>query len=383
MHVEQVRGILGRPAWATSAAVRLPRAVLRELGAGRRRRRAAYDERHHNCSGKHSGFLAYCVQHGQPTESYVAPGHPLQQAIRRDVAAAVGPGARRPGDGHRRLLGAQLRHAAVATWRAASHGWPAARRDAQFGASFASCPGDDGAHPDLVSGTGRNDVAFMRAGRGDWVTKVGADGVQVVASRSRGQALALKIATATRPRCSPPRSKRSTSSAGWTRAARGAAALARRGDLQRARHAGGRAQGGVPAAAAWHWHGKRFDGDEHVHPLVMRSVRGARWHLDPLWANLALPLLLRWPWLKSPTAGRLAWPVLPVLGTRRSRARLRLLEHRGRLTAAMLYDMLPAHDVFRRVDADTVLGAMDWKGLERPLFFVLRRERPSRDSGAR
>ena len=34
----------------------------------------------------------------------------------------------------------------------------------------------------------------MRVGRGDWVTKVGADGVQVVASRARGQALALKIA---------------------------------------------------------------------------------------------------------------------------------------------------------------------------------------------
>jgi L-asparaginase II len=31
-------------------------------------------------------------------------------------------------------------------------------------------------------------------GRGDWVTKVGADGVQVIGSRSRGQALALKIA---------------------------------------------------------------------------------------------------------------------------------------------------------------------------------------------
>ena len=49
------------------------------------------------------------------------------------------------------------------------------------------------AHPELVSGTGRNDADFMRAGRGDWVTKVGADGVQVVASRSRGQALAIKI----------------------------------------------------------------------------------------------------------------------------------------------------------------------------------------------
>jgi len=42
--------------------------------------------------------------------------------------------------------------------------------------------------------TGRNDLAFMQAGRGDLVTKAGADGVQVVASRSRGEALALKIA---------------------------------------------------------------------------------------------------------------------------------------------------------------------------------------------
>ena len=50
------------------------------------------------------------------------------------------------------------------------------------------------AHPELVSGTARNDLAFMRAGRGDWVTKVGADGVQAVASKSRRQAFALKIA---------------------------------------------------------------------------------------------------------------------------------------------------------------------------------------------
>ena len=66
-------------------------------------------------------------------------------------------------------------------------------RDAQFGESFAALADAMTAHPDLVSGTGRNDLAFMQAGRGDWVTKVGADGVQVVASRSRGEALALKI----------------------------------------------------------------------------------------------------------------------------------------------------------------------------------------------
>ncbi|MEO6017423.1 MAG: asparaginase, partial [Polaromonas sp.] len=52
-----------------------------------------FDERHNNCSGKHAGFLAYCVQHGLSLDDYVAPGHPLQQAIRRDVARSVGMNA--------------------------------------------------------------------------------------------------------------------------------------------------------------------------------------------------------------------------------------------------------------------------------------------------
>jgi hypothetical protein len=40
----------------------------------------------------------------------------------------------------------------------------------------------------------------------------------------------------------------------------------------------------------------------------------------------------------------------------------------------MIYDNLPINDVFRKVDQDTVLGAMDLKGIPRPFFFVLRRE---------
>ena len=53
--------------------------------------------------------------------------------------------------------------------------------------------------PDVVSGTGRNDLALMRAGAGRLVSKVGADGVQVVASRSRAQAFAIKIIDASKP----------------------------------------------------------------------------------------------------------------------------------------------------------------------------------------
>ena len=65
--------------------------------------------------------------------------------------------------------------------------------DGIYGESLAQLGQAMSAHPELVSGTDRNDADFMRASRGDWVTKVGADGVQVVGSRSRGQALAIKI----------------------------------------------------------------------------------------------------------------------------------------------------------------------------------------------
>jgi len=38
-----------------------------------------------NCSGKHAAMLATCVANRWPTAGYLAPGHPLQQAILRAV----------------------------------------------------------------------------------------------------------------------------------------------------------------------------------------------------------------------------------------------------------------------------------------------------------
>jgi L-asparaginase II len=132
------------------------------------------------------------VQHGLPLESYLEPAHPLQQAIRATVAEVVGL------QEHQLAAGTDgcsapnyampLAHLARGFARLAT-----GTRDSRFGPSFALLADAMTAHPELVSGTGRNDLAFMRAGRGDWVTKVGAEGVQVVASRSRGQALAIKI----------------------------------------------------------------------------------------------------------------------------------------------------------------------------------------------
>ena len=43
----------------------------------------------HNCSGKHAGFLALCRARDWPTPGYRLLGHPCQQAMLREVAAAA------------------------------------------------------------------------------------------------------------------------------------------------------------------------------------------------------------------------------------------------------------------------------------------------------
>lgn len=122
------------------------------------------------------------------------------------------------------------------------------------------------------------------------------------------------------------------------------------------------------------WHGKRFDDAEAVHPLVCTAADGARYGVNP--ALLPLAIVVRHPGLaRAPLVADVFRRVGAVLRTVKPRARLRMTEYRGVLSATMVYDALPILDVFRRVDADTVLGAMDLRGVDEPFFFVLRRER--------
>ena len=156
-----------------------------------------YDERHHNCSGKHAGFLAYCVQHQLPLDNYLAPTHPLQQAIARDVARVMDLRVEQLASGTDGCsapnYAVPLARLALAYARLA-----AGVASPQAGAALARLSQAMRQHPDLVSGTGRHDEAFMRAGRGDWVSKTGADGVQALGSVSRGMGLAIKIADGSR-----------------------------------------------------------------------------------------------------------------------------------------------------------------------------------------
>jgi L-asparaginase II len=195
MHVEQVDHMLGTVNLTYKAlrcGCHVP--MFAALGLPGLQLPAGFvaDERHNNCSGKHAGFVAHCVQQGWPLEDHLAPGHPLQTGVRERVAQAVGlePEQMAMGtDGCSAPNYAMpLAHLARGYARLAG-GAP----DTDLHESLTALADAMVARPELGSGTGRHDQDFMRIGRGDWVSKTGADGVQTVGSRSRGEAFALKI----------------------------------------------------------------------------------------------------------------------------------------------------------------------------------------------
>jgi L-asparaginase II len=154
---------------------------------------ARFNQLHNNCSGKHAGFLAYCVQHGHPLETYIDPMHPLQQAVRSSIAQAAGvsefdmwigtDGCSAP---NYALPLARLAYAYARLAQGA--------KDAEFGSVFGDLFDAMTTHPEMVSGIGRSDLAFMQTSPGDWVAKIGAEAVQVIGIRSAGLGIAVKVA---------------------------------------------------------------------------------------------------------------------------------------------------------------------------------------------
>ncbi len=151
----------------------------------------------HNCSGKHTGMLAHCTLCGLDPRDYLAYGHPLQQAIRDAVCHCLGVAA---GTLQAGVDGCSAPNYAVPLERLA-FGYArlaADEDDPRYGRALQRLGSAMRAHPDMVSGEGRSDLALMQAGRGDWVAKAGAEGVQGIGIRSRGLGIAIKVADGAR-----------------------------------------------------------------------------------------------------------------------------------------------------------------------------------------
>lgn len=152
---------------------------------------SAFTSLHHNCSGKHTGFLACCRHLGFDTATYLNPQHPVQRMVRATIAHAAG-------------VDAATLDPAIDGCGAPTYALPLSA----LACAYARLAAADAAlephllrtframtvHPLLVSGSGRSDEFFMRAAGGDMVAKIGADGVQAFGIRSRGIGIALKIA---------------------------------------------------------------------------------------------------------------------------------------------------------------------------------------------
>jgi L-asparaginase II len=142
---------------------------------------------HSNCSGKHAAMLAACVHNGWPTEGYLDPEGPLQRRIRALVGELTGEPVAWGVDGcSAPTFWSSLEGMARAYQR---HNRTAVGRRA-FDAMLAD--------PFMVAGTARFCTAFLEAGRGAFVGKVGAAGLYVALHRETGQAFAVKLAAGVR-----------------------------------------------------------------------------------------------------------------------------------------------------------------------------------------
>ncbi|WP_417590378.1 DUF4334 domain-containing protein [Owenweeksia hongkongensis] len=119
------------------------------------------------------------------------------------------------------------------------------------------------------------------------------------------------------------------------------------------------------------WYGKVFVSPEEVHPLVFFAKNKTQLYaVNP--KNLPMDIAVP----KNKALGILMSLAKPFVQTKKSGARLRMIEYRGKATATMAYDAKPINDHFVKIDENTVLGLMDKKG-DSPNFpyaFVLERD---------
>ncbi|MET0450567.1 MAG: DUF4334 domain-containing protein [Mycobacterium sp.] len=122
------------------------------------------------------------------------------------------------------------------------------------------------------------------------------------------------------------------------------------------------------------WWGKQFIDAETVHPLLFPAADGTLWAMNPVLAISGLGIVTKLPGLRGRNYQSAVSAARPALSTRAPKARLRTTRYRDVDSATMVYDQVPINDVFRRLDDDTVIGAMDLRGSKAPYFFILRRD---------
>ncbi len=153
---------------------------------------------HCDCSGKHAGMLASCLQLGFPLDDYRQPDHPLQRMIRGIVAevcrvspaglAVAVDGCSVPTFGTT-LASFARAYATLAAPDRVPHGAGGAHAEALTRLRDAMMH-----YPENVAGQGELVSDLMRLGKGEIVAKSGAEGLLCVGLPKLGLGIAIRIA---------------------------------------------------------------------------------------------------------------------------------------------------------------------------------------------
>ncbi|MEK0420391.1 MAG: hypothetical protein RLZZ161_242 [Bacteroidota bacterium] len=149
---------------------------------------------HNNCSGKHSGFLAWCKFHNASTEDYLSAEHPLHKEIKKITALFH---EMEESDLITGLDGCSAPIFAMPVVNQAK-----AYKNLLFPEKF----GDEDitkacamireaviAYPEMVAGSKRYCTDLMRVAKGKVIGKTGADGVYSMAIPEKGLGVCIKI----------------------------------------------------------------------------------------------------------------------------------------------------------------------------------------------
>ncbi|MEE9208652.1 MAG: asparaginase [Gemmatimonadota bacterium] len=189
-HVDLARGMLDRLGLDESALACGPHKPYDREAADALVREGRVPSRlHNNCSGKHSGILALCQQHGWDSAGYQEYDHPAQRRVRSSMAEWVDSDPESwfwAPDG----CGVPTPKLALAEMaRAFSRLMLSAKQDEAAGTVVEAMTD----RPLLTSAQGRVPLTIMQATGGRLLAKEGAEGVLCVAATDDSWGLALKI----------------------------------------------------------------------------------------------------------------------------------------------------------------------------------------------
>ena len=194
-HVALVRGILKKLGLDETV---LDCGVLRPLNGKAYKKLLLSDEPitavHNQCSGKHSQIIALAIMLGVPVEGYIRPEHPAQKLIFKHVAMA----SKMPEDKleigidgcgvpvfYLPLYNMALAYARLSTPKKGDWG--------EYEIAATKIRDAMSNYPQVVSGTGRIDLAVPEITKGRIIAKIGSDAVYCLAVKDENLGIAFKL----------------------------------------------------------------------------------------------------------------------------------------------------------------------------------------------